>query len=60
MTKRSVDFVEALAFQDGICAIVFTVGVAADSLPICTSFVPGPNLTSILTMPISIGCKIFV
>ena len=31
------------------------VGVAADSLQICTSFVSRPNVTSNVTMPISVG-----
>lgn len=58
--KWSVDFAEALACQDGICAVLFAVAVAADGLQICTSFIPGPNVTAIITMPISIGCKVFV
>ena len=58
--KGSVDLAEALACQDGVCAFVSTVGVAADGLQICASFVPGPNVTTIITMPISVGCKMFV
>lgn len=58
--KGSLDLAEAIACKDGICAVVSAVGVAADGLQICTSFIPGPNITSIVTMPISIGCKVFV
>lgn len=58
--KGSVDLAEAIACQDGVCAFVSAVGVAADGLQVCTSFVPGPNVTSIVTMPISVGCKVFV
>lgn len=58
--KGTVDLAEALACQDGICALVSGVGVAADCLQICASFIPGPNVTSIVTMPISVGCKAFV
>jgi hypothetical protein len=58
--KGSVDFAEALACQDGVCAFVSAIGVCADTLQICTSFIPGPNVTAIVTMPVSIGCKVFV
>ena len=58
--KGTVDFAEAVACQDGVCAFVSAVGVAADGLQICTSFIPGPNVTAIVTMPISVGCKVFV
>lgn len=58
--KGSVDFLEAVACQDGVCAFISAVGVTADSLQICTSFIPGPNITSVVTMPISVGCKVFV
>lgn len=53
--KGSVDFLEAVACQDGICAFVSGVGVVADGLQICTSFIPGPNVSVIVTMPLSIG-----
>ena len=58
--KGSVDFAEAVACQDGVCAVVSAVGVAADGLQICASFIPGPNVTAVVTMPISVGCKVFV
>ena len=58
--KGSVDLAEAIACQDGICAFISAVGIAADGLQVCTSFIPGPNITSIVTIPISVGCKVFV
>lgn len=58
--KGTVDLAEAIACQDGICAFVSAVGVAADGLQICTSFIPGPNVTTVVTMPVSVGCKVFV
>lgn len=58
--KGSTDLIEAIACQDGICAFISAVGVAADGLQICASFIPGPNVTTIVTMPISVGCKVFV
>ncbi|QXE46098.1 hypothetical protein IV203_000020 (plastid) [Nitzschia inconspicua] len=60
LAKGAVDVAEALACQDGVCAIVSAVGVAADGLQICTSFIPGPNVTSIITIPVSVGCKVVV
>lgn len=56
----SADFLEAVACQDSICATISLIGVAADGLQVCTSFIPGPNITAIITLPISVGCKVFV
>lgn len=58
--KGSVDLAEAIVCQDGICAFVSAVGVAADGLQICTSFILGPNVTTVVTMPVSVGCKVFI
>lgn len=58
--KGVVDAAEALACQDGVCFIVSCVGTAADSLQIMASFCPGPNVTALVTTPISWGCKVFV
>ena len=58
--KGTVDFAEAVACNDGVCAVVCAIGVTADGLQICTSFIPGPNVTAVVTMPISVGCKVFV
>ena len=58
--KGTVDMLEAIACQDGICAVVSGIGVCADSLSIAASFIPGPNVTTIVTVPVSVGCKVFV
>jgi hypothetical protein len=60
LAKGSVDVAEALACQDGLCAFVSSVGCAADALQIATSFVPGPNLTALITTPVSVRSKVFV
>ena len=60
VAKGTVDLAEAIVCQDGVCAVVSAIGVCADGLQICTSFIPGPNLTAIVTIPISVGCKVFV
>jgi hypothetical protein len=58
--KGSADFLEAVACQDGICATISAVGCVADSLQILTSFVAGPNITIMITAPVSTFCKTFV
>lgn len=58
--KGSVDAVEALACQDGVCFVVSCIGVSADALHMAASFVPGPNFTAVATVPVSFGCKVFV
>ena len=58
--KGSVDIVEAIVCRDGIGAAVYAVGIAAASIQICASFIPGPNVTSLVTTPVSVGCKVFV
>lgn len=49
-SKRN-SMLEAIACQDGVCG---------DGLSIATSFIPGPNVTTVVTVPISMGCKVFV
>ena len=34
------------------------IGVCADEFSIAASFVPGPNITTIVTVPILVGCKV--
>jgi hypothetical protein len=58
--KGTVDMLEAVACQDGVCAIVSVIGVCADGLSMAASFIPGPNVTTIITVPVSVGCKVFV
>jgi hypothetical protein len=58
--KGASDACEALACQDGVCFVISCIGTTADALQICASFVPGPNVTALVTTPISVGCKVFV
>ena len=58
--KGTVDMLEAVACQDGVCAVVSGIGVCADGLSMAASFIPGPNVTTVVTVPVSIGCKVFV
>ena len=58
--KGTVDILEAVACQDGVCVVVSGIGVCMDGLSIATSFIPGPNVTTIFTVPVSVGCKVFV
>lgn len=58
--KGTVDMLEALACQDDISALISGVGVCADSLSLATFFIPGPNVTTIVTVSISAGYKVFV
>lgn len=58
--KGTLDVLEALACQDGVCALVGTIGVCADGLSLATSFIPGPNVTTVIAVPVSVACKIFV
>lgn len=60
MGKGVVDGLEALACNDGICAAVSGVACLADGLQIIASMVPGPNITTCITFPVSWGCKSFV
>jgi hypothetical protein len=58
--KGTVDMLEAVACQDGVCAVVSGIGVCADGLSMAASFIPGPNVTTVISVPVSVGCKVFV
>lgn len=60
LAKGAVDCAEALVCKDGLCAVVSGIGCIADGLTICTNFIPGPNVTTVVTVPVSVGCKTFV
>lgn len=60
LAKGASDTIEALKCQDGVCAVISGIGCAADTLQIVGSFVPGPNITAVITTPVSVGCKVFV
>lgn len=57
--KGAVDIAEDLICQDYFCLTIDCIGVCADLLTITTSFIPGPNITSVVTIPVSTGCKVF-
>lgn len=57
--KGTVDMLEAVACQDGICAVISSIGVCADGLSMAASFIPGSNVTTVVTVPVSVGCKVF-
>jgi hypothetical protein len=58
--KGAVDTLEAVMCQDGICAAVSVIGCVADGVQMIGAIVPGPNVTMVITAPISWGCKSFV
>lgn len=60
VTKGTVDMLEAVACQDGVCAVVSGIRIYADGLSMAASFIPGPNVTTVVTVPVSVGCKVFV
>lgn len=60
VARGMVDTLEAIACQDHICATISVVGVVADSIQIIRTWCPGANVTTLICMPISSGCKAFV
>lgn len=58
--KGTVDVLEAVTCQNGVCVIVSGIGVCADGLSMAASFILGPNVTTIVTVPVSVSCKVFV
>ena len=57
--KGAVDIAEDLICQDYVCLTIDCLGVCADTLTVATSFLPGLNVTSVVTIPISTSCKFF-
>ena len=58
--KRTVNMLKAVACHNGICAVISGIGVCADGISIATSFITGPNITTIITVTIYAGCKVLV
>lgn len=58
--KGAVDAAQSYACGDKVCFVVSCVGCAADTLGFVANFVPGPNITQVVTLPVSTGCKTFV
>lgn len=59
VANGTVDMLEAVACQNGLCAVVSSIGVCADGLSMAAFFIPGPNVTTVITVPVSIGYKMF-
>lgn len=60
LAKGSVDLLEAITCQNGVCVVASGIGVCADALSMAASFILGPNVTRVVTVPVSVGCKVFV
>ena len=58
--KGAADAAVAYACDDGVCFVVSCVGYGIDALQFRASFAPGPNITTVVTLPISVACKTFV
>ena len=58
--KRASNAAIAFACDDGVCFVVSCVGCCFDILQFLASFVPGPNIRVVVTLPGSIACKTFV
>lgn len=58
--KGVSDAAIAYACDDGVCFIVSCVGCGFDALQFLASFVPGPNINVVITLPGSAACKTFV
>lgn len=58
--KGAADACISLACQDGVCFAISCVGMGFDVLGIVANFVPGPNVTQVITVSGSLGCKAFV
>ena len=58
--KCRVDILEAVAYQDGVYAVISDIGVCADGLSVDASFIPDPSVTTIVRLLVSVGWKVFV
>lgn len=58
--EKHVDTLGALAYQDGICATVSAIEMCADGLSMVTSFIPGPNVITVITIPVLVGRTVFI
>lgn len=51
--KGAANAAEALACQGEVCFMVSCIGYIADDLQILAYWVPGPNIITVVTMPLS-------
>jgi hypothetical protein len=56
----SVQMIDAVVRCDYLCATVTGVGLVADCIQLATCCLPGANMTTLATLPVSAGCKTFV
>lgn len=54
------DAAVAYACDDGVYFVVSCVGCGVDAIQFIASFAPGPNITTVVTLPVSVACKTFV
>jgi len=54
------DAVEALVCKDGVCFWMSVISGVANSVSMATSFLPGVNASNMVTVPMSLSCKVFV
>lgn len=59
-SKGAIDTMEAVACGDKVCTVVSLIGCTADCVGFVTSYIPGANVSTVITIPISVGCKSFV
>jgi hypothetical protein len=60
LMKGGTDAAKALLCNDGPCFVISCIGCVADGLQIIGSYAPGPNVTVVVTMPVSWSCKTLV
>lgn len=58
--KGAADAAIAYACDDGVCFVISCIGCGFDALEFLASFVPGPNITVVITLSGSVACKTFV
>ena len=49
--------IETVACQDGVCVVVSGISICADGLFVAASFIIGPNVSTVITVPISVECS---
>lgn len=54
------DAIESFVCRDNLCFAVSCIGISADVVQFAASFTPAINATTLVTIPVSRGCKYFV
>lgn len=52
--------IEAVACQDGMCDVVSSNGVCVDGRLTAIYFIPGPNMTTVITVFVLVGYKVLI